>query len=124
NLSVATHPEALEIDPQNHRVFANIAESNEVTVVDTVTKTIAAHWKLTRAADNVPMAFDSEHHALYVACRTPGMVIALDTATGKEISSQPAAGGADDLFYDPALSRVYLISGAGEVDAYQVDKAR
>ena len=124
NLSVATHPEALEIDPQNHRVFANIAESNEVVVIDTDAKAIVMHWNLTKAADNVPLAFDSEHRLLYVACRTPGMVIALDTATGKEISSQPAAGGADDLFYDPALHRVYLISGAGEVDAYQVNKAR
>ena len=65
-----------------------------------------------------------EHQLLYVACRTPGTVIALDAATGKEVASLPAAGGADDLFYDPALRRVYVISGAGEVDAYQVDKAK
>jgi 4-phytase/acid phosphatase len=124
NLAVATHPEALDIDPQSGRVFANIADANEVAVIGTAGKTIAAHWKLTKAADNVPMAFDSEHQMLYVACRTPGMVIALDAATGQEISSQPAAGGADDLFYDPALRRVYVISGAGEVDSYQVDKAQ
>jgi YVTN family beta-propeller protein len=124
SFSVAAHPEALEIDPKSGRVFANIADANEVAVIGAAARTIAAHWKLTRAADNVPMAFDSEHHVLYVACRTPGMVIALDAATGREISSQPAGGGADDLFYDPALRRVYVISGAGEVDSYQVDKAR
>ena len=93
-------------------------------MIDAETKAITAHWKLTKAADNVPMAFDGEDQLLFVACRKPGMVIALDAATGKEIASQPAAGGADDLFYDPALGRVYLISGAGEVDAYQVDKAK
>jgi hypothetical protein len=52
------------------------------------------------------------------------MLVALDAATGKEVASLPAAGGADDLFYDPALRRVYLISGAGEVDSYQVDAAK
>jgi DNA-binding beta-propeller fold protein YncE len=124
NLPVATHPEALDIDPASRRVFANIADSNEVAVIDTVTRTIAAQWKLTRAADNVPMAFDAEHHLLFLACRTPGTVIALDAATGKEIASLPTAGGADDLFYDLALGRVYVISGIGEVDAYQVDEAR
>jgi 4-phytase/acid phosphatase len=124
NLAVATHPEALDIDPQSGRVFANIADSNEVAAIDTASKAIAAHWKLTRAADNVPMAFDSEHQLLYVACRTPGTVIALDAVTGKEVASVPTASGADDLFYDPALRRVYVISGAGEVDTYQVDKAR
>ncbi len=123
NLSVATHPEALDIDPASHRVFANIAASSEVAVIDAAAKVVTAHWKLTRAADNVPLAFDSEHRILFVACRTPGTLIALDAMTGKELASLPAAGGADDLFYDSALRRVYLISGTGEVDAYQVDKA-
>jgi DNA-binding beta-propeller fold protein YncE len=124
NLPVATHPEALDIDPRSRRVFANIAESKEVAVLDTASKAISAHWKLTKAADNVPMAFDAEHQLLYLACRTPGTVIALDAVTGKEVASQPTADGADDLFYDPALHRVYVISGAGEVDAYQVDEAK
>jgi 4-phytase/acid phosphatase len=124
NLSVATHPEALDIDPQSGRVFANIAEASEVATIGTSAKTIGAHWKLTKAADNVPMAFDSEDHLLFVACRTPGTVIALDAATGKELASMPTAAGADDIFYDPALRRVYVISGAGEVDSYQVDRAK
>jgi DNA-binding beta-propeller fold protein YncE len=124
NLPVAAHPEGLDIDPGSGRLFANIEESNEVAVIDTATRTITTHWKLTKAVRNVPLAFDAEQNTLYLACRTPGTVIALDAATGKEIASLPAASGADDLFYDPALHRVYVISGAGEVDAYQVDKAR
>jgi DNA-binding beta-propeller fold protein YncE len=119
NLSVASHPEALEIDPASKRVFENIAESNEVAVIDTVSNAITKHWKLTKAADNVPLAFDSTHQLLYLACRKPGTVIALDAVTGKEIASQPTAAGADDLFYDPKLQRIYVISGAGEVDTYQ-----
>ncbi len=124
NLPVATHPEALEIDPQSQRVFANIADSNEVAVIGTGTRAIGAHWKLTKAADNVPLAYDHDDKLLYVACRTPGMVIALDSMTGQEVASQPAADKADDLFYDAALHRVYMISGAGEVDAFQVDEAK
>lgn len=124
NVPVATHPEGLDIDVRSGRVFANLADSGEVAVIDTAAKTIAAHWKLTKAADNVPMAYDSEDRVLYIACRTPGTVIALDAVTGKEVSSQPAAGGIDDLFYDAALRRVYAISGAGEVDAYQADGAK
>jgi 4-phytase/acid phosphatase len=122
NLPVATHPEALDIDPRGGRVFANIAEASEVATIDTAAKTVAAHWKLTKATDNVPMAFDSEDRLLFVACRTPGTVIALDATTGKEIASQPTADGADDLFYDPALRRIYVISGSGEVDSYRLDK--
>jgi DNA-binding beta-propeller fold protein YncE len=122
SIPVAAHPEALEIDPQGHRVFVNIADSSEVAVIDTATKAVTAHWKLTRAAHNVPLAFDAERHLLYVACRTPGTLIALDGVTGKELASVPSAGGVDDLFYDAALGRVYLIAGVGEVDSYQVEK--
>lgn len=122
NLPVASHPEALEIDPRGHRVFVNVADSSEVAVIDTAARAVSAHWKLTKAAHNVPLAFDAERHLLYVACRTPGTLIALDAATGKELASVPSAGGVDDLFYDAALGRVYLIAGVGEVDSYQVEK--
>jgi DNA-binding beta-propeller fold protein YncE len=124
NLAVATHPEALEIDPASQRVFVNVAESNEVVVIGAKTKAIIAHWKLTKAADNVPLAFDAKDQLLFVACRKPGMLIALDAKTGKEVASLPAAESADDLFYDPALGRVYLISGTGEIDAFQADRAK
>lgn len=124
DLPATTHPEALEIDAKSRRVFANIADSNEVEVIGAAGKTITAHWGLTKAKDNVPMAFDGEHQLLYVACRKPGMLIALDARTGKEVAAMAAAGKADDLFYDRALGRVYLISGAGEVDTFQVSKAK
>jgi len=121
NLAVAAHPEALDIDSAGRRVFVNIADSKEVAVVDIASKATTAHWKLTKAADNVPMAFDGENQLLYVACRTPGTVIAIDARSGKEVDSLPTAAGADDMFYDPALRRVYVVAGSGEVDAYQVD---
>jgi DNA-binding beta-propeller fold protein YncE len=121
NIPVATHPEALEIDPQGQRIFANIAESSEIAVIDGSGKAITDQWKLTKAADNVPLAFDAEHHTIYVACRKPATLIAVDAVSGKEISSVSTGSGADDLFYDPASRRIYVICGAGEVDVYQVD---
>jgi len=124
NLPASTHPEGIEIDLQSHRVFANIADSNEVTVIDQVKKSAPTIWKLTIATGNVPLAFDGQHQLIYVACRKPGMLIAMDATTGKEVASAQTSAGADDLFYDAALSRVYVITGAGEVDTYQVDAAR
>ena len=124
NIPVATHPEALEIDPQGQRIFANIAESGEVAVIDGAGKGITDQWKLTSATDNVPLAFDAEHHTVYIACRKPATLIAVDAASGKELSSVPTGSGADDLFYDSSLRRIYVITGAGEVDVYQVDSQK
>jgi DNA-binding beta-propeller fold protein YncE len=121
NLGVASHPEALDFDEKGRRIFANIADSAEVAVIDGASSTIVAHWKLTGAADNVPMAYDSGRKRLYVACRKPAALLALNTTTGAEIARVTTGDGADDLFYDVAQSRLYVVGGAGEVDVIQAD---
>lgn len=118
DIPVATHPEALDLDPGGNRIFANIADSSEVAVIDGNTNKITANWKLTKASDNVPVAYDAADNILYLAARTPASVIALDAATGRELSRASSAAGADDLFYDDSLHRVYLVAGGGEVDVY------
>jgi YVTN family beta-propeller protein len=121
NLPVASHPEALDLDAAGQRVFANIADSNEIAVVSTATRQIVDRWKLSSAGHNVPLAFDGSAGVLYVACRKPPVLVAVVARTGKETASAPSAEGADDLFLDESLHRLYLISGAGEVDAYSAD---
>lgn len=120
NLPVAAHPEALEIDPSGKRVFANIADSGEIVVIDSKTHSIKATWKLSRAKDNVPAAYDADDHALLVGCRKPARSVSVDVGTGMEVSDLPSAAGADDLFYDARQHRAYLITGSGTVDVYQV----
>ena len=121
DLPVPSHPEALELDPAGRRVFANIADSNEIAVISTARRKIEATWKLQDAADNVPVAFDGSANTLYVACRKPPTLLAVDARTGRQVSKAPSGAGADDLFFDPALHRLYLISGAGEVDSYETN---
>jgi hypothetical protein len=122
-LPVAAHPEGLEIDNATDRIFANIADAAQVVVIDGATHAQQAVWKLTRAKDNVPLAYDEDHHVLFVACRAPARLLVLDGKTGKELADLPADSGADDMFYDGELHRVYLIAGSGAVDAYQIDAA-
>ena len=124
NIAVVSHPEALDINPSGNRVFANIAGAGEVAVVDASSDAVDVHWKLTNAADNVPMAYDSVQNVLYLATRNPAMVIALDASTGAELSRLPVAKGADDLFFDRGEHRIYVICGAGEVDVYQIDNKK
>ena len=120
NLPVAAHPEALEIDPAGKRVFANIADAGEIVVIDSETHSMIASWKLSRATDNVPAAYDSDHHALLVGCRKPARSVSVDAASGTEVSDLPSASGADDLFYEPGRHRAYLITGSGTVNVYEV----
>jgi hypothetical protein len=72
----------------------------------------------------VPLAYDEEHQVLFIACRTPARLLALDANSGNELTDLPSDAGADDLFYDPASRRIYLIAGGGAVDVYQIDAAK
>jgi DNA-binding beta-propeller fold protein YncE len=124
NLPVATHPEGLEIDNASDRIFVNVAERAEVVVIDGTSHTQTGSWKLTRAKENVPLAYDEEHQVLFVACRAPARLLVVDGKSGGELADLPSDAGADDLFYDPALHRIYLIAGSGAVDIYEIDGAR
>jgi len=75
SLSVATHPEALEIDAPRAARLCQHSESNEVAVIDLASRAITAQWKLSRAGDNVPLAYDVERHLLYVGLPPPGTLI-------------------------------------------------
>jgi DNA-binding beta-propeller fold protein YncE len=124
NLPVATHPEGLEIDTVNDRIFVNIADAAEVAVIDGATHTRSATWKLKRAKDNVPLVYDEEQQVLFVACRTPARLVVLDGKSGHELADLPTDAGADDIFYDAELHRVYLIAGGGAVDVFEIDGSR
>ncbi len=124
DLAVPSHPEGLELDPAHDRILANIAGSAAIAVIDGAAHTLSATWKLTRAQDNVPLAVDDEHQLLFVACRKPARLLVLDAGSGQELADLPADAGADDIFYDTQLRRIYLIAGSGVIDLYQVEESR
>jgi DNA-binding beta-propeller fold protein YncE len=124
NLPMEAHPEALEIDPVSHRIFVNVADAAKVAVIDGATHAVIARWTLDRAKDNVPLAFVPETHALLLGCRTPATALLLDANDGSEIDSKPSSAGADDLFYDAATRRVYVIAGSGAVDVLELSAGK
>jgi DNA-binding beta-propeller fold protein YncE len=121
NVHVAAHPEAIDLDEQGQRVFANIADAAQVAVINARTNTVESTWKLRNGSDNTPMAYDAENRLLFIACRKPAVVLALDASSGKELGRLATVGGADDLFYDARFHRVYVIGGAGAVSVYSID---
>jgi hypothetical protein len=65
------------------------------------------------------MALDEANHRLMVVCRSPARLLVFDTSTGKIVTTQPAIGDSDDVFYDSARKRVYAIGGDGGVWVYE-----
>ncbi|HEY6390354.1 MAG TPA: hypothetical protein VIX89_03685 [Bryobacteraceae bacterium] len=113
------HPESFQLEKQGPRVFINVPEAGNVTVVDRRTRTVKVKWPVTCAKSNFPMALDETNRRLLIGCRKPAKMLVLDTADGKETASVDIAGDTDDLFYDAALKRIYVSGGAGSISVIE-----
>jgi DNA-binding beta-propeller fold protein YncE len=116
-ISVDAHPESFQLEKTGTRVFVNVPDRHEVQVADLAKGTVIAHWPVS-CTDNFPMSLDETHHRLFIGCRIPATMQVLDTNTGKSIASVDIPGTTDDLFYDAARARIYVLGGVGNVDVY------
>src|SRR5579872_539946 len=117
--TLGAHPESFQLERSGTKIFVNIADANQVGVVDRKTGTVTK-WKLAGLAANFPMALDEEHQRLLIGVRTPPRLVVLDTNSGKVVASLPAAPAMDDLYYDADLKRVY-VPGEGSISVFQQD---
>lgn len=116
-------PESFQLDPAGSRIFANMpgpkrADTNGfVIAVDRNTGKTVWTTTLERTARNFPMAYDAAHDRLFIACRKPAKIMALDAKTGKVISEAACVADSDDLFYDAKTGRIIVIGGGTRPDA-------
>jgi DNA-binding beta-propeller fold protein YncE len=123
-VALQAHPESFQQESSG-RIFVNEARRGRVAVVDADKKAVMSRWELGGASANYPMALDEAHHRLFVGTRQPPRLVVLDTETGKTVASLETAADADDVFFDAARHRVYLIGGGGSVVVYdQTDPDR
>ncbi len=118
-IALDAHPESFQLEKTGTRVFVNVPDRKEIQVADLAKNTLLAKWPVTSALKNYPMALDEAHHRLFTGCRAPTRMLVIDIETGKQTASVEIAGDTDDLFYDAARSRVYVIGGAGFVDVFE-----
>jgi hypothetical protein len=123
-IQLPAHPESFQLDPRNHRLFVNLPDEHEITVVQSGTNglTKVAAWPVAIGEKNFPMALDATSSRLFVACRKPALLAVYDTRAGTLLSQNPCVGDADDMFLDAALKRLYVIGGEGAVDVFQTSE--
>jgi DNA-binding beta-propeller fold protein YncE len=114
--------EAMAVEHGGSILYVNLRDKNEIGLIDRSSRALKSTWQLAKVAHNTPMVLDEANHRLFVAGRKPGLFAVLDTTSGKEIATLPAAEGVDDMSFDPATKRIYLACAEGIVNVYeQVD---
>ena len=112
------HVEAMAFVEGDQRLFINLTQTNKLAVVDRKNMKVIATWPVPPAQQNAMVAFDSSQHRLYVVCRSPGMVVVMNSDTGAVIGTQPAPLRADEVQYDEATHRLYVPGGEGYMGIY------
>jgi DNA-binding beta-propeller fold protein YncE len=106
-------PEAFQIDAARGRLFVNTLKPSRVAVVDLGKNEVVAKHPLKAAEANYPLALDPDGKRVFVGCRKPPKVVALDADTGKELSDADIPADVDDLFFDARRKRLYASCGEG-----------
>jgi sugar lactone lactonase YvrE len=106
-------PEAFQLDPDRKRLYVNTVKPSAVAVVDLAKHEVVAKYTPTKLEGFYPMALDREGERVFVGCRQPAVVLALDTKTLKELWTTEIPADIDDLFFDAKRKRLYASCGEG-----------
>jgi DNA-binding beta-propeller fold protein YncE len=107
------HPESFQLEKSGTKIFVNIPQARQITVIDQVQRRILTVWQTIQAHANFPMALDETDHRLFVGFRDPARLIIFDSKTGKNVATLEIAKDVDDIFYDEVRKHFYLSCGEG-----------
>jgi DNA-binding beta-propeller fold protein YncE len=123
DVRLAGHPESFRLEAAGPRVFVNVPTARQVAVVDRVKREVTATWPVAGAKANFPMALDEQGRRLFVGARSPALMLVYDIDSGKVVAKLPIGGDTDDIFFDAARKRVYVICGEGRIDVFLQESA-
>ena len=113
------HPESFQVEQSGGHIFVNVPDAG--SVVESIDRKSGAvtKWPLNGLRGNYAMALNEEDHRLFTVTRKTPMLVVLDTQNGKEVARMRAAGECDDVFFDAARKRIYVIGGEGMISVFQ-----
>jgi DNA-binding beta-propeller fold protein YncE len=118
DIALPGHPESFQIDPAANRAYVNVPDAGQIAVIDLTTGRQVAKWTVPGQAENFPMAIDDSGGTIATVFRSPPRLVLLDSKTGAVTGSYSTCADADDVFFDPKRSRVYVSCGAGAIDVF------
>jgi DNA-binding beta-propeller fold protein YncE len=123
DVQLSGHPESFQLDPLTRRAYVNVPSAHAVVVVDLVMQRQVARWDTPHASANFPMALDTQGRRLFVATRSPAVLLVFDVDAGHVVARLPIGRDADDLYFDAERKRVYVVCGEGRVDVIRQEDA-
>jgi len=113
------HPESFQVEASGGHIFVNVPDAGDV--VESFDRKTGAmtKWPLKGLRSNYAMALNEEDHRLFTITRKSPMLVVLNTETGNEVARLRAAGECDDVFFDVARKRIYVIGAEGFISVFE-----
>jgi hypothetical protein len=122
DLTFVSKPESFQLEPRGNLLFANIpggkisSKNGVVVSVNRHDGKIEAQTELKDRARNFPMALDPVHQRVFLVCRKPARLIALDARNCSVLAEAPCVDDSDDMYYDAETGRVLVVGGGFRSD--------
>jgi len=104
-------PETAAADSKAGRIYDNIETKNEIAVIDTKTHAVVAEWPIAPGGGASGMAFDTEHHRLFIGSSEPALMEMIDSSNGKVVQTVPIGDGVDANAFDPGTQLAFASCG-------------
>lgn len=125
-IAIDGHPESFQLEADGTHAFANLPGvlRSQIVVADRTAMKATATWPTQGCGGNYPMAIDDASSRIFIGCRRPARLAVVDTKSGSFLTTTAIVGDTDDLFWDAARRRIYVIGGEGFVDVLERDADR
>ncbi|WP_379988834.1 YncE family protein [Dokdonella soli] len=110
--------EAMAIEEHGDKIYINVTGKNTMAVLDKKTRAVVATWPIKEAQKNAPLAFDEANRRLFVVTRQPGRLIVVNADTGASIADFKAPERTDQVIFDEARHRIYVLGGEGYIGVF------
>jgi hypothetical protein len=115
-VALTAHPESFQLSSNGSHLLVNLPHDQSIALIDLSAQRVASKWTQLGAQSNFPMTVDRSHGRFFVACRAPAQLLELREDRSSVVAHINTVGDADDLFWDEAHNRIFVIGGEGFVD--------
>jgi DNA-binding beta-propeller fold protein YncE len=115
--------EALAIEERGNKLFVNVTAKKEMAVVDKNSLKVIATWPIQTEGQNAPLAFDEDARRLFVVTRNPGKLLVVNAETGATLAEFKAPERCDQVWFDKARKRIYVLGGEGYIGVFAEKEA-
>jgi YVTN family beta-propeller protein len=115
-------PEFAVEDVKAGRIYNNIEDTSQIVVIETATHAVVATWPIAPGEEASGLSIDLVNHRLFAVAGNK-LLVALDSVTGKVLSTLPIGEGVDATSFDPATGYVFASNSDSTLTVATCDKA-